>query len=593
VARLAAGVLIAAAVLGGAAPAAAQDTGVRAAVGDPNDFVFDAYDARYELGRDADGRSTLLTTETLTARFPDFDQNRGLQRDLVRVYDGHSTELEVLAVTDELGQPREYRVDEAGDFATVTIAVPEGQFVHGVQHYVLTYRQHDVTASFEDTGADEFYWDLNGTGWSQPFARVSARVVLDDGLADVFTGAAFCYRGAFGSGTPCEVRIEAGEVAVDEAEIGPGENVTVALGFPPGTFRAKPAPFLVAFPLLIFLGVAAALAAIAIAIVARIRNHRGARTGRAIIAQYEPPDRMSVAVSARLVGAPGKAMTATLLDLAVRGRIRLLHDAASGVYGAQLLDAADLLPIERAMVARIFPGDGAEWFDRRSTRLGDAAAAMGSMALSEARTVGLVTRSPKWPAVAVAILLVAAIALPTIHAVFIAQDFALMTVLLAVGMNAIIWVGLALAGLAVAGNPRTHAGALVHDHLMGLREYIRLAEADRIRMLQSASGAEVGPDQIVQIYERLLPYAVLFGMEREWQEALEPYYRVSPPEWASGTGARAFTIAGLGMAVRTSPATQRTSSSGGSRSSFSSSSGGSSGGGFSGGGGGGGGGRGI
>ena len=143
----------------------------------------------------------------------------------------------------------------------------------------------------------------------------------------------------------------------------------------------------------------------------------------------------------------------------------------------------------------------------------------------------------------------------------------------------------------------TEKGALLKDYLEGLREYIRLAEADRIRMLQSASGAEVSEQQIVQIYERLLPYAVLFGFEREWQSELDKYYRESAPAWVEGTHRQVtvFNVSNFERRVATSPVT-RTSSSGGagsSRGSFSSFSGGSSGGGFSGGGGGGGGGRGI
>ena len=45
-----------------------------------NDFTFDSFDVVYRLGRDAEGHATLLTTETLVARFPDFDQNRGIRR---------------------------------------------------------------------------------------------------------------------------------------------------------------------------------------------------------------------------------------------------------------------------------------------------------------------------------------------------------------------------------------------------------------------------------------------------------------------------------------------------------------------------------
>jgi hypothetical protein len=70
------------------------------------------------------------------------------------------------------------------------------------------------------------------------------------------------------------------------------------------------------------------------------------------------------------------------------------------------------------------------------------------------------------------------------------------------------------------------------EHLEGLRRYLELAEADRMRVLQSPSGVELratdteagaagigaasGALARFHLHERLLPYAVLFGVEREW-----------------------------------------------------------------------------
>ncbi|WP_394554531.1 hypothetical protein ACDF64_07590 [Agromyces sp. MMS24-JH15] len=63
-----------------------------------------------------------------------------------------------------------------------------------------------------------------------------------------------------------------------------------------------------------------------------------------------------------------------------------------------------------------------------------------------------------------------------------------------------------------------------------------VAEADRIRMLQSPTGAELidAPEDVraelgtdvgrFKLHERLLPYAVLFGIEKEWLEHLRVSY---------------------------------------------------------------------
>lgn len=589
-----------------------------AAAADLNDFVIESFAGEYRLGVDESGRSSLRTTEHVVAVFPDYDQNRGLRRDLVRVYDGHDTSLQLESVTDETGKPRDYTTETNGDYLTVTIAVPEGQYVHGAQHYVLEYTQRDVTRHFEDTAADEFYWDINGTGWQQPFGTVTATVRLDDTLANAFSGASACYRGAFGEANPCEIVGGGTEFTAEVTELAPEENMSIALGFDPGTFASAPTPpvpFLQRFPLLIWGGVASTLGGIAVFITALIRG-RSSRTGRAIIAQYEPPEGVNAATAAELLRARKKAMTATLLDLAVRRKIRLLRDEPMNRYGVESIDATGLDTTESWVYERLFDGRRAasvapgtrEWFTQKSTKLGDTASSLRQRVKIEMKKQGLV-RSASGAAITwVIVLAVLGLALPLIHSIVLGQ-FVLMTILLAVGINVLIWGLFGMIAALAKGRRLTHEGALLLDHLKGLREYIRLAEADRIRMLQSATGAEVDEQFIVRVYERLLPYAVIFGFENEWQGELERYYRESTPDWfagegvspGTGSGSASFTnvfpLTTFASSVASSPTAQSTASfssaGSGSGSSFSSFSGGSSGGGFSGGGGGGGGGGGV
>lgn len=587
--------------------------GATAASADVDDFAIESFDAVYELSRDESGRSSLATVEHIVAVFPDFDQNRGLIRDLTRVYDGHDTELQVLSVTDETGAPREYETEPYGDFLSVIMAVPEGEYVHGAQHYVITYTQRDVTRHFDDTGADEFYWDVNGTGWTQPFGRVSAKFVLSDELLRAFNGNAACYYGAFGERNRCELTTDETSIMTEVSNLVNGENVTVAMGFESGTFAAAPeppTPFLQRVPLLLWGGYASLAAAI-IAFFTALFVDRGARTGRAIIAQYEPPAGVSVALAAQLLKVGKKAMTATLLDFAVRRKLKLLHQVQTDQYGAQAVDDTGLLPIEQRAYAKIFGGSAkpggvalrtTQWFSKHSTRLGDASISLRNDARVELAKLGLVKKTNGKAIVAVVIFSLLALALPVVHSI-ITGNFVAMTVLLAVGVNVLIWTLLGAIAVLATRRRLTREGALLLDHLKGLREYIRLAEADRIRMLQSVSGAEVDEQFIVHIYERLLPYAVLFGFENEWQGELAKYYRESTPDWVVGSGDGAgsgsfmhtLAISSFAHTVASSPRTVTSSSGGGSGSgsSFSSFSGGSSGGGFSGGGGGGGGGRGI
>ncbi|WP_136045982.1 DUF2207 family protein, partial [Microbacterium sp. K41] len=153
---------------------------------------------------------------------------------------------------------------------------------------------------------------------------------------------------------------------------------------------------------------------------------------------------------------------------------------------------------------------------------------------------------------------------------------------------AVVLVGIAAFYSFSKHTVLTPEGARTLEYLQGVREFIRVAEEDRLRMLQSYTGAErreVDGAEVIHVYERLLPYAMLFGMEDEWGEVLERAYTREqrgaawigdPTSLALRVQLAAFMSSSQSAATYTAPTTG------------SSSSGGSFGGGFSGGGGGGG-----
>ncbi|WP_316299835.1 DUF2207 domain-containing protein, partial [Clavibacter michiganensis] len=212
---------------------------------DVDDFSFRSFDAVYRLSADADGRSVLRTTETLVAEFPDRDQNRGIRRELVRDYDGHPTGIRVLSVTDGEGVPRGFDSDSDDGALVLTIA-DDDAYVRGEQTYVIEYEQHDVTRAYADTAADEFYWDVNGLGWAQPFGRVTATVEIAPGLLPRLTGGADAAAGPAGADGPADMqRTDAGFTATAEG-LGPRENLSFSIGFEPGTFTPRDSSFLAA-----------------------------------------------------------------------------------------------------------------------------------------------------------------------------------------------------------------------------------------------------------------------------------------------------------------------------------------------------------
>lgn len=602
-------------------PAMAAQTGVQ-------DFSFTSYDADYYLSRDAQGHATLRTVETFVAQFPDFDQNRGIIRAIPNDYDGVPLHTSVHSVIDETGAPVHFETTDTGGFTELALGTDD--YVHGKTTYVISYTQQNVVRAFTDTADDEFYWDTNGTGFAQPFGSVTARVHVDPAIAEFLTGNNACYQGAQGATGQCEISQApgtTGEVFTASARnLGPGENLTVVIGFRLGTFVQVPPeerPVDPGFPFYpdrvetpwwgtlgsVLVMVLAALGA-GFTIVRRFIGPRDAKGRGWIIPQYTVPKGLNLLEAAEIVKRQGSGLPAQLVSFAVRGKLRILDypvTESGAEYTLQLLTADGVDDRERALLQAFFGEDleagAVQEIGVTNDSLAKAIAGVRAEVAPAVVARGFKAKRSSLAGIlmAVGIFLLIFVAV----GVLVASAFAGAFSGLGFGSIFVVFVCLFVTiGFAWRPAVLTEAGAEQRDYLLGMRDYLQLAEADRFRMLQSPEGAErvaaEGLDvkdeaQVVKLYEKLLPFAVLWGIEREWAKELTVLYETTAtPDWfvTSGTfDAVLFSraLGGLAASVTTSstptPTTSSWSGSGGG--SFS---GGSFGGGFSGGGGGGGGG---
>jgi uncharacterized membrane protein YgcG len=562
---------------------------------DVDDFSFESLDVEYQLDRTDEGASTLTVVETFVAVFPEHDQNRGMRRTVPDSYQGAPLNPRLISITDENGAPRPAEVEsEDGSYMMTSRA---GDFVHGRQTYVFTYTLDNVTRFFADTDSDEFYWDVNGTDWPQPFGRVTARVTITGEIADARTGQQSCYAGTQGATSQaCAITAVDDGVEASAGPLQPYQTLTIAIGFEPDTFTefdsgylASPWGWLQAAAALLGLGGAVTLAGMS------RRRHLRDEPGRpVIIAEYTPPRAVDALESAVLLGLSTKAIPAEVLEQAVVGSIRI-EEGHRKAFGGVRLKAVLVDPSRadgdgRMLLQGLFPhGTPGEEFEfgRTDTRFSSAAQKILKAANQELENRGLrrpvAGRARVWPmlvaiAAAVLVILLGAGALSA----YVTPLLPIVLMIVAVGVVFVV------AGM-VAHKPLTAAGAEVRDHLAGLKQFIEWAEADRIRMLQSPQGAERVPVDVsdprvmLKLYETLLPYAVVFGQEKEWARELAVLYGDgNSPGWyagSSGFNAAAFSAGISNLSTSTA--------------SSSSTSGGSSGGGSAGGGGGGGGGGGV
>lgn len=569
-----------------------------------DDFTFASFDGDYRLGRDAQGHSTLTTVETLVARFPQTDQNHGIRRELVEDYDGHPTGLEVVSVTDQNGAPRSYTSDSSSGVRTLTIAADH--FVHGDQTYVITYRQTNVTRYFPDTGDDEFYWDTNGTAWAQPFDRVTATVHLGPGLAGALQGEASAYRGVQGSTQKATVERTGDGFRFSAERLGPRENLTFAIGFAPRTFTARAdGLFDTGWGFVATGGLLLVLLSLVGAVVVRVRLLRDAPGRGTIVPEYVPP-KEGLLLAADVTGLSKKAVAAQTLDLAVAGRVRVLE--STGFFGRSryTLELVGTEATGRQALRDPHPTQGELRFLRAlfgeslvpgatlelgssNTRVARAIQSLMKRVHAEVTESGYRTNGARGPVRAVFFTGLIATALAVVGSVLcIVGVYGGAAPVLILIASVLLFI---VAAALVSRSPLTTAGTTLREYVDGLRMYVHLAEADRIRYLQSPQGAERvpvavdDPREMLKLNERLLPWAVLFGDEKKWLAELGRFYEQTgeAPTWYAGQ--TAFNAAVLSQLVGgISSSTTMTSSS---------SSGGTGGGGFSGGGGGGGGGGGV
>jgi len=558
-----------------------------------NDFSFESFDASYELSLNAaeDNRPEMVVTEKIVALFPDFDQNHGIRRDIPsKSYNELPGLIEVLSVTDESGKPRDYEASSDGEFLSLAIKPSDGSFVRGRQTYVIKYSQKWVIKNYQSSsGFDEFYWDINGTGWLQNFDRVSATVSLDEKLAEaVSLEDVSCYQGPYGSNQSCDSKnLTQTKLVFTANNLAASENLTVAIPFAKNVANTKGPDISGTLPMIIFWICLAILGLILLwAIYFRLFVVRNQGKKAFVVPQYKPAKEPGLLNTALVARKPSHLIQALVVEAAVKGELEIqagekkkdfvlrrtstAKDETGLLATLGLVEAGAELNLGSAAKSR----QTREVASRLETFISAARRAVSKQGYFLKRALGLPAVIFLVSLIVLAVWIVVSVILDSqTEAGFVAAP------LITFGpFFLFFW-------LLVSKRALSAKGSEVVSYLDGLKMYIELAEKDRLEFLQSPQGAllkdsELKGSKVLKLYEEVLPWAILLGLQEQWGKVLtELYAQNAVPVWFVGAPLVSEQLSNLDAALASSLAT--------------SSSGGSSGGGSSGGGGGGGGGSGI
>jgi hypothetical protein len=378
-----------------------------------------------------------------------------------------------------------------------------------------------------------------------------------------------------------------GDVLWWEVEnIYPYTTFTIDVSMPKGTIM-KPWPYR-ASTMWLMLGLAAVifLGSILIMLALWLWKGRDVYGGPSTGVSYEPPRELRPAVMAMLLNQEPKIedVSATVVDLAVRGKLRILEDPEEKTPGHKSFiferkDASNqgLLHYERSVMKGLF--EKGERVEEDDIRLWERFAVIMNGVRDEVKKGKLFYDDPEKTVSTFFKLAMAIIILPPLVLFFLhfAMDLGYVWLLLAGAVPA----GIVIWAIGHAMPQRTALGSRLYWQTMGFREYLKTAEAGESESMTLDS------------FQENLPYAMVLGMADKWA-ALFAGVLTSSPDWYEGTGpgfsttAMTSSLHSMGTALYFSgrPVSSGSSGSGFSSSGFSSGGfgGGSSGGGFGGGG---------
>lgn len=542
-----------------------------------NQEAISAY--RADITIQADG--SLRVVESIDYDFGS-TEHHGIFRDIPDrlTFDGRYDRvfpIQVLSVEGSPGTPTQYTTERSGNLFRIKIGDPD-RTITGAHEYRITYRVEGAMNGFPDH--DELYWNALGSNWPVPVGSVSVTVRAPTAIQRVT-----CFAGPFGSSLPCEgATLKGTEAMFSHSGLGPYEGLTVVIGLPKGAVP-PPQPVLRerwtlqrAFsvtPLTIGLaGAIALLVAVGLGYLfwtsGRDRRAIGTPVDIAYATsqggeqpvplfergatpvEYAPPEEIRPGQVGTLVDEAANPLdvSATIVDLAVRGYLRIEEIPKRGLFGkpdwrlVRLKESDGLLRYEELLFDGLFreadedeervdePDEAAVKLSslrrRFSTRLRSVQESLYEDAVRRGWFAGRPDRvrhnwtKRGWIVAVAGVALVVVAAVKT-HLALIALPVALGGLVLVFGAR---WMP-----------RRTPKGTGLVRRVLGFRNYIETAEVEESRFAERKN-----------LFSQYLPYAVVFGCTEKWARAFA-HLGDQPPETSWYVGPHPFTVAGFTSSI--------------------------------------------
>jgi len=548
--------------------------------------------------------SSLTITEKITADCGNALDKHGIYRVLPLFYQKTedqkiNTPVEIISVTNFNGKSYQYSRSKNYTDKTLTLKIGDPDVtVRGVNEYQIKYRVQNAVR-FDNQNLDEFYWNLSGNFWDLEIDNFQAKINFPENI-NLNNQEINLYSGSFGeSGNAlAKYSIEKPNILTVNSQsiLSAGEGITVSVTLPkdiftpyqPGFWERFGNYFFLLFPLLTFL----------LCYLLWNRYGRDPKVAPTIVPEFEIPENLDP-ISLGIIYSDGNLknhfLSAGIIGLAVKGTLKIEQIEKGKVFKSTdyKLTFTDenlekLTADEKILLSSLKNSDApASIINIFSEKKGNDQTIEENQILLSNLKNNFYRQIPKIKEAVISRLSgkkliwrhsqTAKIVFLVLGCMISGGSFSTFAFGNLTLSFSILSSGIIIFVFSFLMSRRTEAGAKLFKRIQGFKLYMETAEKYRQQFNEKEN-----------IFEKFLPYAIVFEMTKIWINKMkeiygESYFTSYHPVWYIGT-LGSFNVDSLAKeidAMSSSMATTMTSNP---------SSSGSGGGGFSGGGGGGGGG---
>jgi uncharacterized membrane protein YgcG len=502
------------------------------------EYVYDWYIKDFQTEIIVNKDSSLLITEKIIADCDDLPGKHGIFRVLptqIKTAEGTiiKTPIKLISITDFSNKPLKYSTLQSSFDHTITWKIGDpNKTVTGENYYKITYFVKNAIR-FENPQFDELYWNLNGNFWDIEIDNFVGKIIFSPEVTRQNSQVEY-YTGFLGekSKNLAEYNWTNDNTLqfFSTQTLLPKQGITVSVTFPKGIFIPYK-PNLIekygqslwfSLPIFVFIG----------CFFLWLKYGKDPRVNKTVVPEFEIPENISPMEMGMLITS-GKFkndyLTASIISLAVKGAISI-EETKSGLFRRKDFLLKDLNTLKNVDPIELIILKGLFWEGKKEVLL-------SSLRREFYKTINEVKKKTSDALFEKDLMVRKSSTLQGVLYGVATILFFLFTIFRSLQLLISILISAVMITIFSFVMPkRTSTGAELVWKIQGFRLYMETAEKYRQQFYEKEN-----------IFEKFLPYAIVFGMTKIWIQKMkeiygEQYFATYHPVWFVGDDIGTFNV---------------------------------------------------